>query len=406
MIACLLFEPFVLWQAQWLEPSLTDEALVHAQQGKVVAASGLAAAQGVNVGMSLDTARACCQDMQLVSATTASLQRAWEMVLTELYAFSDRIESPQRGLVFLDVEATTLRDLCQLYGVAAGLATTQEMAHLLALSTTPGDYQADSEKLAGLSLKLLQSLGLDERTRQRLSWLGIRELEQLQAWSKAQLQSYLPETAKMLIRYLKGPQRQDVARFKPPLTLNARYNFTDAVTEPYQIFPILDWLAERLEAQLAGKVAYQLSLSATASGLVFSGSRLSKLPLARAGMIARQARLSLQDSGVLGLGIEQLQLELTGIAHEALQLSLWQQRAQLSKAVQAVSERFAEGLFVFREVNPYMPIAEFRFRKQVLAREGEGDAKTESRCHQSGWPTHKGEHSTRIAADRQLSSVA
>lgn len=178
------------------------------------------------------------------------------------------------------------------------------------------------------------------------------------------------------------------------------------MTEPYQLFPVIDWLASELTDQLADRVAYRLQLTAQAAGLAFSGSRLSKLPLHDARTITHQAQLALQDSGVSGLWVEQLPLELAGVVREATQLSLLQQRAQLSHAVKVVSERFAGSLFIYQEVNSYMPITEVQFRKQFLGQEGGGDEAAQNRGHQPERHAHTRGRSARGTAHRQLSSVA
>jgi hypothetical protein len=374
MIACLSFTPFAIWHARQQAPELQNQVLITCDKGKVTAVSNEGKAKGIFAGLSLDGARARAEDLHIVEVNPVTLNHAWDALLSELYAFSDRIESSEPGRVFIDLTPTELQLLTQAYQVGGGLADTQETAELLALTAVPGSYVFDFQRLVALPLCRLTKVGLSAKDVVRLQWLGLTTMGDLQRWTRSQLEAFLGDGSQRLIRYLKGPYRKDVASFKPRITLSASYNFDDAVTEPYQLVPVIDWLASELTDQLADRVAYRLQLTAQAAGLAFSGSRLSKLPLNDARTITQQAQLALQDSGVLGLGIDSLQITLSGISREAVQLSLWQQRAQLEAAVQAVTARYPGQLFVYRDRNPFMLNSEFRFALTPLGQEATGEA--------------------------------
>jgi nucleotidyltransferase/DNA polymerase involved in DNA repair len=374
VIACLSFTPFAIWHARQQAPELQGQVLVTCDKGKVTAVSNEGKAKGITTGLSLDSARARAEDLHIVEANAVTLNHAWDAFLSELYAFSDRIESSEPGRVFIDLNSTELQLLTQAYQVSGGLADTQEAAELLALTATHGSYERDMTRLVALPLTQLTDVGLSARDVMRLQWLGLTTMGELQLWKRGQLEAFLGEGSQRLIRYLKGPYRKDVAPFKPRITLSASYDFDDTVTEPYQLFPVIDWLAGELADQLADRVAYRLQLTAQAAGLAFSGSRLSKLPLKDTHAIVRQAQLALQDSGVLGLNIDSLQITLSGISREAVQLTLWQQRAQLEAAVHAVTARYPGRLFVYRDRNPFMPNSEFRFAITPLGQEAMGES--------------------------------
>ena len=286
----------------------------------------------------------------------------WPEVLEQLYGFSDRIESPQEGLAFIEIDEAEARGLAALFNIAVGLASTQEAAHLLALCACSGEVVADEQRIAKLPVNLLESLGLSAQNVQRLHWLGVEALGELRKWSKAQLSLYLGPESKTIIRYLHGPYQATVARYSPTKVLAASFSFEEPVLEPGQLEPMLSYLCHQLNEELSDRAASRISLTAISQGLQFRASRLSKDLLNDAQRLERLAQLALQDAGVLGLEVSDLRLELSGLYRPALQGTLWRQRQEAGKAVEVVERRFPGAMLRFEEVNPHIPVSTFQFR--------------------------------------------
>lgn len=286
----------------------------------------------------------------------------WPEVLEQLYGFSDRLESPREGLVFLELDEAEARELAAALNIPVGIGSSQETAHLLALSARSGEVVADEQSVAELPVALLEPLGLSPQNVQRLHWLGVETLGEFKTWSKAQLSLYLGTESKTIIRYLHGPYRTTTTRQRPAETLEASFSFEEPVLEPGQLEPVLSKLCDQLADELANRAASKLTVVATSHQLEFRASRLSKEPLNDSERLERLSQLALQDSGVLGLPISELRLELSGLYRPALQGTLWRQRQEASKAVEAVERRFPGAMLRLAEVNPYTPISTFQFR--------------------------------------------
>lgn len=377
MIACALLEPFALWQAEQLEPELKDKPLVTLKKNKVVEVSSVARQASIEPGMGLDGARSRCSDLVIIETNDATLQHAWEDVLNRLYAFTDRIEPVKPGLVFLDVSEAEASLIAESFRARVALANNQEQAHLKAL--------ADVVEVKGIPVAVLRGVGLGKKSVERLHWLGISNLAELQRWSKAQLYSYFGKEAEILVRYLKGPYRRNVNRYTPPITLRASYIFEDAALEPWQLEPVIDYLASELQAQLEGRAASRLTLSAESQGLAFTATRVSKKPLKDERELVRVASFALADSGVQGLEVDKLTLTLSGLYRPSVQGALFGCRESVEEAVSTVEARFPGALLRFATVNPYLPTSEFSHRLVTLGRT-ESEVKREGSTHRRRSP--------------------
>lgn len=362
MICCALFQPFDLWHAVYSNPSLKDKPLISLENNKVKHANNLAKQFNIKTGMSVEGAKANCHDLIIVDTTPTTLKHAWDDLLNQLYAFTNKIESPTQGVVYLDLKEPDATLIAESFQARVATADNKQHAHLLALSTQEGAFNKEASNLGQLSLVLLQDIAINPKTIERFHWLGLETLGDLQKWSKNQLSLYLGEEAKLLLPYLKGPFDKSISIFKPNTILKASYHFEDTVLEPWQINPVLEHLVSELVDQLGDKAASRLTLSAEFEGLSFSAARLSKEPLNSLEKLYRFAQVALRDTGVSGLGLNSLKLELSGIYRPSKQVSLFQQKETKLIAIQKVEERFPGSLLRFQEVNPYLPIPEFQFK--------------------------------------------
>lgn len=373
MIVCALFEPFALWRAVRDKPELRDKPLITLGKGKVKTVSRAASRRGIAAGMSEQGARSRCAELHSVEADEVTLQRAWDEVLAELYGFTDRIESPKPGLVFLAIDEADAGRVAAYFDVRVATGSSQEGAHLKALT---GSVDASP-------VTVLEGIGLAPQTAQRLAWLGVKTVGHLKRWRQAHLSRYLGKESETVGRYLKGPFTTTVARYTPALTLKESYGFEDAVTEPFQILPVLEHLSTCLAGELGDRAAARLSVTALASGIRFGSSRLSKHVL-RGERIYPLALRALEDCGVLGLGLGNLSVELSGLYRPGQQGGLWP-RENIEKAKQKVEARFPGALLKLEVLNPYMPVTEFAYRftcepKTYPSKERAGQDRSEAGC--------------------------
>ena len=386
MTACALFAPFALWHAHRLEPGLEDESLVVLKKNKVTEVSDSARRAGIELGMSLDGARSRCSDLVIIETNDATLQHAWDDLLGQLYAFTDRIEPVKPGLVFLDTTKADAGLIAETFRARVALADNQEHAHLKALAhvTEKPTFKESRHERAvqnadvkEIPITVLRGIGLGKKNVERLHWLGVATVGDLQRWSKAQLASFFGKESAMLIPYLKGPYRTSVTRYRPPVTLKASYAFEDPALEPWQLEPVLRHLVGCLQAQLGDKAAARLSVSALSQGLAFEGTRISKEPLRNASLLLGQVHLALGDCGAQGLGIDKLTVTLTGLYRPSSQGLLFGGREDVAKAVQVVEARFPGLLMRFETLNAYSPLSEFSHRLVSLGKT-EGEVKRET----------------------------
>jgi hypothetical protein len=321
----------------------------------------------------------------------------WPEVLEQLYGLTDRIESPRPGLMFLDVTQGEARQLATTFRIPVGLASSQEAAHLLSFTAQPGEVMADEAAIDAIPIAELEKLEVNSKTDQRLAWLGVETLGDLRRWSKAQLSLYLGADSQMLIRYLHGLYRHDVARYRPREVLRVGHAFDEPVLEPADLEPVIRLLCRQLADQLGDRAASRLNLIAISQGIAFKANRISKELLNRPGPMERLAHLDLQDSGVLGLEVDELRLELSGLHRPSEQGTLWRQREVIRRAITTVEQRFPGSLLRFDEVNPYTPISEFRYRLSRLSsgeevQRGDRRGAQERPAYRLRWQGHQLHH--------------
>jgi hypothetical protein len=79
---------------------------------------------------------------------------------------------------------------------------------------------------------------------------------------------------------------------------------------------------------------------ASSAGLRSDATRRAKEPLRDPPRLLRLARLALEDAGLVPLGVEELRVELSGLARRAEAGELWPQRRRRVRAARAVHDRF------------------------------------------------------------------
>jgi nucleotidyltransferase/DNA polymerase involved in DNA repair len=358
---CALFEPFILWQAAYEQPALRDKPLISLEKHKVAHASSLSRRAGIEAGMTVDGASARCNELVIVERDPVSLQNAWHDVLEQLYAFTSFIESPKPGVVFLELAPSDASQLAESFQARFAFSKNQEAARLQALVTRTGAASLLEKPLSKFPLRVLGALGVMAKTLERLAWLGLKTLADLNQWKKQHLIDYLGDEAAPIIRYLHGPFSKTVTKYILPVVLKASHSFNESVSEPFELEPVLHLLARRLETQLETTVASRLTLKAISQGVSFSTTKISRNPLKQSSIINLLAQSALGETGAQPLGIERLELSLSGLYKFSEQGMLWG-KANAQHAIEKVNERYPGALLKIEPVDTFMPDSEFSYR--------------------------------------------
>jgi hypothetical protein len=369
MITCLLFTPFALWSVRWHSPTLRGKPLITAHKNRVTALTREAKALGIHKGMSQLAALSMSTEVVVVDTSRATLETQWQDIVRQLYNNTNRLESPEIGVLFADLSAGEATTLAKEFGVRCGTGETQEGSHLAALGGSVAEVRQGVDK--NTLLKVFLELGVDQKVLQRLEWFGIKTISQLKKWKRTQLHDSLGEGSKPIVRYLFGPFRRDVSVYTPPLRLHASHTFDETVCEPYHLEPVIKLLSTKLELALKKKVAGRITLTALASGLAFSETRVSRNPLSRASLIELYALSLLHESPAPEFGIDRLELTLENIYSFNEQPSLFGDKKQLREAVDFVSEH-QQTLYQFHHVDPHNPLPEFAWKLVPLSAESLG----------------------------------
>ena len=382
VLMAALFEPFPLWLAVWETSSLAAVPLISLHKGRVVHTSKTARQVGIVSGSSLATALTKAPDLEAVEAAGPYLTASWERLVEEVSGLSFVLESPMPGRLLMELELSDAAQLAESYKVRVGLAESVEVAIIAALISSPGRVrQVDAERqerlIDALPLYILKGLGLSQGVHERLGWLGVEQVGQLRAWKKPQTVAYLGAEGKGLLPYLFGPYRTQLGRYTPAPRISVQLAFDEPLSEPHMLHPALGRLIEQLVALLSGKAASRLSIAALSHGLELKATRLSKVPLQRAGEIMRLALLTLEDTRAQPLGIETLSVELGGLTRPAKQGVLWPQKERIEQAVAAVEARFPNAILKLSQDDPYSLASEHNVRF-VVRSTGEEVSREES----------------------------
>lgn len=359
-VACLNLAPWPLTLLQKQHPGVPVAVLSEGR--RVMYANVEAQTAGVQNGMRETAALSRCPDLhaEVVSGPTA--QAAWAELLELLYArFSDRVEGREPGLAYLVLSPTKAKELAVALHAPVGLADSVEVARLAALRAKAGEVRevlasggSTAEKLflQLTSTADLVTLSLTPAHVERLQFLGVRGLADLMNWSAAQREAFLGvDTGKRLNRFLKGERTKAVARYTPGQIIEARISFDAPLLEPGEAEAAVHDLMPSIWAELRGRSAAYLSLTADTLGGTLSATRKLKWPLDEVGL-TRIAALALSDTDALTLGVDALTVQLSGLQQPARMVGLWAGVAELEVTSQLL-DRYPQALVKVHWLDPY-----------------------------------------------------
>ena len=363
MIACVLLTPWALHVACRQRPGVPLAVL--SQGRKVSEANMLALDAGVTLSMTSVAALSRCPELHLEMVDPPALQVAWRELQETLYArYSPRVDGTVPGLAYLHATPSQARELAAALSVPVGLAVSQEVAYLAALRAQPGEVREvpddDTLFLSLTPTAHLHVLGLNASQLEKLEFLGIRGLADLLKWSAAQRQAFLGvDTSKRLQRFLKGERTAKVATFVPSEVIEATLSVDAPLTEPGQAEAALADLIPLLLDTLRGRTCAYLTLRADTVAGILSETVPLKAGLDERGLI-RAALIALERSDALLLGVDRLEVQLSGLAQPARQVGLWPDVHELD-AVRAVLNRYPQGLVrvQWRDVHAWAADAQY-----------------------------------------------
>ncbi|MDZ7799763.1 MAG: hypothetical protein U5K81_03070 [Trueperaceae bacterium] len=367
-------EPFALWAHRWgrldaaleLAPAAAPNTapgtaasgppvpdgtgpapLACSEDGRTVAhADAAARAAGVREGMTLAGARQRLPALRVLPAAGPEVDAAWEAFLDGMHAVSPRVVAIRSGVVAFEGDAHDAAAFAERTGARVGGADTVEEAHLSSYLSPPGRTailprgEDPWDRLDAAPLYLLGGVGLSPAERARLAWLGVDTIGALRRWRPAQLRAFLGEDGRTLEPVLHGPRTDRVPPRRPPPVITAGHAFEEAAREPRELDPILARLVQRAADALGERSAERVRVTATAAGLHSDATRRAKQPLREERRLLGLARLALHDTQLVPLGVDAVQIELSGLAHRNQPGELWPQRRRRAEAARAVHARF------------------------------------------------------------------
>ena len=321
--------------------------LACSEDGRTVAyADASARAAGVQTGMTVAGAWQRAPSLTILTAGGPEVDAAWEAFLDGMHDVSPRVAAVRLGVVAFAGDAHDAAAFAERAGARVGGAGTVEEAHLLAYLAEPGRavVAAAGEdpwtRLDPAPVYLLGGAGLSSAQRERLAWLGVDTVGALRSWTPAQLLAFLGDEGRALTPVLHGPRIDRVPVRPPPVVVAADHAFDDAACEPAEIDPVLGRLVAQAAEALGQRSAERVRVLVSSGGLRSDATRRAKAPLRDPVRLLRLARLALSDTGLVPLGVDELRLELSGLARRAEAGELWAQRRRRAEAARAVHARF------------------------------------------------------------------
>ena len=367
-VAALRLEPLPLWLAERADPTLARAPMVAADEGRVLHANPPARRHGITRGMRLDGALLRAPHLHVVPTREPDLDHAWREVLHELAGWTPWVAEVRRGLALLRLHPSEAAPLATAFHGRVGVASDRHSAELASASAVAGQVRSvttggEAAFLARLPLRFLRALGLGEGDLTRLRWLGLQSVGDLARWSEPQLRGYLGAAAGPLLPYLHGPRDARVPVWTAPMHLRRDLRFDEPQREPWQLDPAIERLAVALEEALEGRGGVRLTVELEVEGAARRVTRIAKRPLARAAVIARHAHAALRDSGIAAAaarrgGVEALALTLDEPRRHAAQEGLWATRAQRTRALESIGERFPDALVQVAWGDPHAPASD------------------------------------------------
>ncbi len=365
-IACVRMEPYALWCARQGHPGVPVAVLD--ERARVLHASPEARALGVRSGLTRAAAESRAPDLHAEVQRAPLLAQRWATLRAELAVFSPRLLDGGPGVAWLTLTPDAAREVAVAFGAQVGLADSAEVAHLASTLAPPGQVElvpgaaGEAALLARLPISALGALGLGRAEQQRLEFLGVRQLADLQRWSRAQRAAFLGAGARAVEDALGRRRTTRLPTHQPDPTLSATLTFDEPLREPRDLDAVLAHLAAQVLAPLNGRAARRVTVQATVAGVGVSATRAARDAVQGATRLHLLARHALNDLGddTIRMGLDALTLTLGGLERPARQGALFGRDAA-QDAVAAVLGRHPQGLVRLRWLDPHATVADAQY---------------------------------------------
>ncbi|MFC4455233.1 Y-family DNA polymerase [Deinococcus sonorensis] len=365
LIACVHLASWALSVVSREHPGL-PVAVLSETTHRVLQVNHLALGAGVRPGLRYAAAVSRCPDLHAEVAAGPRLATAWRELLDLLYSrFSDRIEGPLPGTVFLTCTLRQAQELAASLNAPVGLAASQEVAQLAALRAQPGQVREITPDVEHALLPItplahLHVLGLTDEQLQQLAFLGLACLGDLLKWSAAQRSAFLGSAlGRRLSSFLKGERRTTIQRWTPGEVIKETLTFDLPLHEPGQLQAALQDLMPAVYRHLRGRTAAYLTVHADTPGGRLTASRKPKWPLDERGL-CRVAGLAVGDADALVLGIDRLTVQLSGFVQPSRQVGLWAGLQELD-VIREVLDRYPAAFVRVQWGNPHALTADQQY---------------------------------------------
>ena len=356
---CAWWPQFAAWTLEQSEAALRGRAFAVCERGTVVAASDAALRAGVRVGMTSGRAQGRLSSLMLVAREHGREELAWAEVQRAFYGLTPCVEPTQPGLLFADVAPDKVVPLLESWKMRGGVAANRATAQMAALGApagrvrlvSAGDERAFADQMP---LESLSATGVDARTLRRLNWFGWHTVGQLHPLSRRQLEEQVGQVGARLHCFAQGERERanlrPVATWKPPVEIIAALSFDLPAREPSHWDGALDVLLHRLCAELNGRSAQTLEVTAQTAVSPVCARRVLKEPLAAPNKLRRPLDSALAEAlkvlAPLPPVVSAIEVRLGALVTPPAQTILFDDAkssdsTQLTRALEGLEARFA-----------------------------------------------------------------
>lgn len=248
-------------------------------RGVVAAASYEVRRFGVHSAMPSARARKLCPDAIFIRPRFEVYRDCSQQIQAIFQRFSGRIEPLSLDEAFLDVSDSELfqgsatliaREIKRLVKEEVGLTASAGVSYCKFLAKVASDLdkpdglsvirpEQAEQFLAGLPVR--KFFGIGKATEAKMHALGIFTGAELRQWSKPQLQQHFGKSGRFYFDIVRGIDNRPVNNSRVRKSIGKETTFARDMTDPREMWQVLEQLAEKVGALLEAKELSALSLT-------------------------------------------------------------------------------------------------------------------------------------------------
>jgi len=350
-IGCLRIPHFPAWTLE--RKSGCAPPVLVTESGRVVAASRSARRRGVVRGMRPEQAERLDGSARRTPRDAELEEAMWNDVVNRVHETTPRVAPIEKGIMYFEPrDHTKTEALIHRLSAQAAVAPARSFARLAAFRSSPRSILQLEAGDVPAFLGQFKTKWLPETTRippelaERLILFGYRSLGSLRTLSKKHLRDQFGETGAYLHRLLHPSGEERVGMMSPLPRIAERHAFERAAREPGDLKPTLDALVEAACARFSNKHCQRVEVRLiTRSGDEHIQSRVLRGLTQEEKIIAQQAHILLDKLLDQERYIRAIELVLGALqGPTGRQASLFSEREDALKAIQAVKRRYPQAL--------------------------------------------------------------